>query len=44
MAEFKHGTMDITAQTKTYEGFVKFVVWAVVVLALLAVFMAVFMT
>lgn len=44
MAEFKHGEMDITEQTKTFDGFVKFVTWSVVFLAVLAVFMAVFMT
>ncbi|MGE4325826.1 MAG: aa3-type cytochrome c oxidase subunit IV [Pseudodonghicola sp.] len=44
MADFKHGAMNITEQTKTYEGFIKFVTWAVVFLAVLAVFMAVFLT
>ncbi|MGR3572048.1 aa3-type cytochrome c oxidase subunit IV [Brevirhabdus sp.] len=30
MAEHKHGSMDITAQEKTFETFVKFVTWTVV--------------
>jgi hypothetical protein len=44
MADFKHGTMDITAQTKTYEGFVKFVARSIVALVVIALFLAVFMT
>ncbi|MGD9864287.1 MAG: aa3-type cytochrome c oxidase subunit IV [Pseudodonghicola sp.] len=44
MAEYKHGEMDISTQTKTFEGFVKFVTWSVGFLIVLAVFMAVFLT
>jgi len=44
MAEHKHGEMDITVQTETFNGFVKFVTWSVVVLIGIAVFMAIFTT
>lgn len=42
MAEHKHGTMDITVQEQTYAGFITFVVRSCVVLAVFAVFLAVF--
>lgn len=42
MAEYKHGEMDITTQTETFNGFVKFVTWSVVVLIFVALFLAVF--
>lgn len=44
MAEHKHGEMDITTQTKTFQGFVKFVTWAVIVILAILVFMAIFTT
>ena len=41
MAEHKHGEMDITAQEKTFEGFVRAATWGaslcVVALVLLAI-------
>ena len=42
MAEYKHGEMDISVQTETFNGFVKFVSWAVVALIVVALFLAVF--
>lgn len=42
MADHKHGEMDITVQTETYDGFIKFTVRSAIVLALLALFLAVF--
>lgn len=42
MAEHKHGDMDITTQTQTFHGFVKFVTWAVIVILAIVVFMAIF--
>ncbi len=42
MADHKHGEMDITVQTKTFEGFIKFTTWCVVAIALLCLFLAVF--
>ncbi|TDK43753.1 aa3-type cytochrome c oxidase subunit IV [Antarcticimicrobium luteum] len=44
MAEHKHGDMDISVQTETFNGFVKFVTWSVIVLLALLVFMAIFTT
>ena len=32
MAEHKHGEMDTKVQEETFEGFMKFVVWTVVVI------------
>lgn len=42
MAEYKHGSMDISSQTKTFEGFVKTVTWSVGVILAILVFMAIF--
>lgn len=42
MAEFKHGEMNITEQTKTFESFVKFGTWSVVVILVFLVALAVF--
>jgi hypothetical protein len=44
MAEYKHGEMDITEQTKTFDGFMKFVTYAVAVIVVLIVLMAIFIT
>lgn len=43
MAEHKHGTMDITDQEKTFEGFTTFVGRTVIFLLVLLVLMAVFL-
>ena len=40
MAEHKHGTMDTTAQEKTFAGFIRFASWTVGVVIFLVVFMA----
>lgn len=42
MAEHKHGEMDITDQTATFEGFVKFGIWSVVAILGVLVFLTVF--
>lgn len=42
MAEHKHGTMDITAQEKTYAGFISFAARSCVAILLFTVFLAVF--
>lgn len=42
MADHKHGEMDITEQTKTFDGFIKFTTWSVIVILLFTVFLAVF--
>jgi len=41
MAEHKHGSMDISVQEKTFAGFVKVVVWSVVVILATLVFIAI---
>lgn len=43
MAEHKHGEMDITVQTDTFNGFVKFVSNSVILILVLLVLMAVFL-
>ncbi len=40
MAEHKHGEMDIKAQEKAFEGFIRYTVWGVVVSIGILVFMA----
>ena len=40
MAEHKHGEMDITAQEKTFDGFVKLTIRAVIVIILTLIFLA----
>ncbi|MEX0305773.1 MAG: aa3-type cytochrome c oxidase subunit IV [Ruegeria sp.] len=42
MADHKHGEMDITVQTKTFDGFIKFTTWCVVAIIFLCIFLAVF--
>lgn len=44
MAEHKHGEMDITTQTKTFEGFISATKWVTIVLLVLLVWMAIFIT
>ncbi|NVO57907.1 aa3-type cytochrome c oxidase subunit IV [Rhodobacteraceae bacterium B1Z28] len=42
MAEHKHGEMDITVQTKTFDGFIKATTWCAVAIIFLCLFLAVF--
>lgn len=44
MAEYKHGEMDITEQTKTFEGFMTFVTRSVIAILVVVVFLAIFAT
>ena len=44
MADHKHGEMDITEQQNTFDGFMKWVTWSVVVILLIIVWMAIFIT
>ncbi len=39
-SDHKHGSMDIRVQEKTFAGFVRMVTWAVVVIFVVLVFMA----
>lgn len=44
MSEYKHGEMDITTQTETYNGFISIVIKWAIGLTLLAIFLAIFRT
>ena len=44
MADHKHGDMDIKTQTETFDGFMKFVTVSVVLILVLLVLMAIFIT
>lgn len=42
MADHKHGEMDIDVQEKTFDGFMKFTTWSVIVIFILLIGMAIF--
>lgn len=42
MAEHKHGSMDITVQEKTFEGFISFTIKSVVAILVAVVLLAMF--
>ncbi len=42
MAEHEHGTMDITEQEKTFEGFIKWTIRVVIASLAILIFLAVF--
>lgn len=42
MADHEHGSMDITTQQKTFDGFMSFVTKTVIVILAVLVFMAIF--
>ena len=42
MAEYKHGSMDISAKEKTFHGFIRVTIWVVGIALAALVFMAVF--
>lgn len=42
MAEHKHGEMNTEAQEKTFEGFVRFTIWGIVVSIGILLFLAIF--
>lgn len=44
MSDHKHGEMDIEVQEKTFDGFMKFTTWSVIIILLLVVWMAIFIT
>ena len=44
MAEHKVGEMDIETQEKTFDGFMSWVTWSVVVILVLLVGMAIFIS
>lgn len=42
MSDFKPGSMDITTQERTFEGFIKFVTRGVIVIIAILIFLAIF--
>lgn len=42
MAEHELGSMDISSQTRTFEGFVRGAIWVCVISVLVLIFLAVF--
>ncbi|MFL4470266.1 aa3-type cytochrome c oxidase subunit IV [Tateyamaria armeniaca] len=44
MADHKHGDMDIKANEKTFDGFMKWTTWSVIVILVIIVGMAIFIT
>lgn len=40
MSEYKHGSMDITTQEKTFAGFITFTIRTVIVIFVIVVLMA----
>lgn len=42
--EHKQGSMDITEQEKTFEGFMKWTINSIIVIFFIAVFLAIFRT
>ena len=40
MAEHKHGSMDISAQEKTFQGFLAFSKWGIILAVLVLIFLA----
>ena len=44
MAEYKHGEMDVSENEKTFDGFMKFTTWSVIVILVIIVGMAIFIT
>ncbi len=44
MAEYKHGSMNIEAQEKTFAGFMRWTVNSVIVILAVIILMAIFLT
>ena len=44
MAEHKHGEMDVKDQEKTFDGFMKWTTYSVVIILVLLVLMAIFIS
>ena len=41
MAKHEHGSMDVSAQEKTFSGFIKVVTWSSVVIVVFLIFLAI---
>lgn len=44
MVDHKHGQMDISVQEKTFDGFMQWVKWSVIVILAVIILMALFIT
>ncbi|WP_298839347.1 aa3-type cytochrome c oxidase subunit IV [uncultured Roseobacter sp.] len=44
MADHKHGEMDTSVQEKTFDGFMAWTKWAVIVILGIIIWMAIFIT
>lgn len=44
MADHKQGEMDVKEQEKTFDGFMKFTTWSVIVILVIIVGMAIFIS
>ncbi|MEO9684821.1 MAG: aa3-type cytochrome c oxidase subunit IV [Tateyamaria sp.] len=44
MSEHKHGEMDATENQKTFDGFMSYMTWSAVVILVIIVGMAIFIT
>ena len=44
MSDHKHGEMDITEHNKTFEAFVAWTKWSVIIILAIIVLMAIFIT
>lgn len=44
MSDHKHGEMDTKVQEKTFDGFIKFTTWSVVIIVAILVFLALIST
>ena len=44
MAEHNHGDMDVSEHEKTFDGFMKFTTWTVIVILVALVGMAIFIS
>ena len=40
MAEYKHGSMNVTTQERTFAGFVRWITWSVVVILFVLILLA----
>lgn len=40
MAEHEHGTMDVTEQEKTFDGFIKWTIWVLAIVGVVLIFLA----
>lgn len=44
MSEHEHGSMDVTEQERTFDGFIKWTIWVLAFIAVILIFMAITQT